>query len=266
MPWWLLRAEDVRVIRSWASETLPGSAQRSLLKTLRGILSSTAPNEDNLTPKPPVRDLVRVYRGRVLSRGMAPREARLLLEVCRDANDAPFLRDAAVVSLMLLAGLRRQEVVDLQIGDYDEEDGRLIVRSAKAQMRSVMLMGDCRDDLEAWLAQRGHFSGPLFLRFDSSLARIPAWTEAIGGEPSCWQDAVRRPAVCALHRGTCGPASSGRCSWQEVGTGVRPAVTTRTRTVSRPGRWHRWRLFRPRPRSSRTALFRSQDVRRGMRP
>ena len=142
MPWWLLRSEDVRVIRSWAGETLPVAAQRSLLRTLRGILRSATPDGDDQTSVPLVRDFARGNRARVLSRGLAPREARLLLDLCRDANDGTALRDATILSLMLLAGLRRQEVVDLQIGDYDEEAGRLIVRSARAQMRSVMLMGE----------------------------------------------------------------------------------------------------------------------------
>jgi integrase len=167
MPWWLLRAEDLRVIRSWSGETLPASVQRSLLSALRGILKAATPDEEDLTAIPLVRHLVRARCNQTLSRGVGPREARLLLDACREANDPPALRDAAILSLMLLAGLRRRETVDLQVTDYDEEDGRLLVCSAGSQVRSVLLIGDCRDDLEAWLAQRGHFSGPLFLRFDN---------------------------------------------------------------------------------------------------
>jgi integrase len=174
MPWWLLRAEDVRVIRSWAGEALPAPSQRSLLRALRGILRHSEPDQEDLAVKPPVIEMMRSCRSRVLSRGIAPREARLLLDVCREASDCAALRDAAVVSLMLLAGLRRQEVVDLQIGDYDEEDGRLIVRSTRHQVRSVILMGECRDHLEAWLSQRGHFSAPVFVRFESGGDVLPA--------------------------------------------------------------------------------------------
>jgi integrase/recombinase XerD len=179
MPWWLLRAEDVRVIRSWANETLPAAAQRSLLRALRGILRSSAPVEDDLTFKPPVQELVRVTRRRrVQSRGMAPREAKTLLEMCRESGDGVGLRDAAIFSLMLLAGLRRQEVVNLQIGDYDDDDGRLIVRSARRQVRSVILMGECRDDIEAWLEHRGGFSGALFVRFDALGEVVPVGLKA----------------------------------------------------------------------------------------
>jgi len=109
-----------------------------------------------------------------LSRGLAPREARLLLGVCREASDRAAPLDAAILSVMLLAGLRRQEVVGLQIGDYDEEDGRLTVRSERRQLRSVLLVGECRNDLDGWLAQRGHFSGPLFTQFDHRGELIPA--------------------------------------------------------------------------------------------
>ncbi len=178
VPWWLLRAEDLRVIRSWANETLPAAAQKSLLRALRGILRTTVPEEEETTFKAPVPKLVRSTRRRVLSRGMAAQEARTLLETCREAGDGVGLRDASILSLMLLAGLRRQEVVNLQLGDYDDDDGRLIVRSARRQLRSVILMGECRDDIEAWLAHRGGFSGALFVRFDSQGEVVPVGLKA----------------------------------------------------------------------------------------
>jgi integrase len=64
---------------------------------------------------------------------------------------------------MLLAGLRRSEIVRLQRGDYDEEENLLRVRTAGRNLRVVMLQGACSEYLEAWLAERGARSGELFL-------------------------------------------------------------------------------------------------------
>jgi integrase len=104
---------------------------------------------------------------------IAARPARLLLEVCRDATDATAKRDCAVISLMLLAGLRRQELVGLQRGDYDDADGRIEVKSRRGGRRSVLLEGECRFDIEAWLGRRGGGSGPLFLAFASTGETLP---------------------------------------------------------------------------------------------
>ncbi|HLF77273.1 MAG TPA: tyrosine-type recombinase/integrase [Dehalococcoidia bacterium] len=166
VPWWLLRAEDVRVIRSWAGEALPAASQLALMKALRTVLATCTPEEEVASERTPVSVVVRRGTRRLVSRGLGPREARRLLEMSRTAEDATALRDAAIVSLMLLAGLRRAEIVGLQVGDYDEDDGRLVVHSGRRGLRSVILMGECRGDLEAWIEARGGFSGPLFVRFN----------------------------------------------------------------------------------------------------
>ena len=74
---------------------------------------------------------------------------------------------------MLLAGLRRQEVVELRRGDYDDADGRIEVRTRRGGRRSVLLEGECRSDLEHWLTQRGSSGGPLFLAYTASGAPVP---------------------------------------------------------------------------------------------
>jgi integrase len=174
VPWWLLRAEDVRVIRAWAGETLPAGVQCSLMKVLRTALATAIPEEGAGQDHPAVSVVVRRGNRHAAMRGLGPREARRLLEMSRSAEHAAALRDTAIVSLMLLAGLRRSEIVGLQVGDYDEDDGHLVVKTGRRGLRSVILMGECRDDLEAWIAERGGFSGPMFARFNCRGAIVAA--------------------------------------------------------------------------------------------
>jgi integrase len=78
-----------------------------------------------------------------------------------------------VISLLLLAGLRRRELVGLQSGEYDDSDGRIEVRSRRGGRRSVLLEGECRVDVERWLGRRGNGAGALFLAFASTGEPLP---------------------------------------------------------------------------------------------
>jgi len=44
---------------------------------------------------------------------------------------------------------------------------RIEVKTRRGGRRSVLLEGECRTDLEHWLAVRGSGGGPLFLAFDA---------------------------------------------------------------------------------------------------
>jgi integrase len=117
--------------------------------------------------------LLRAYRREGGVSPIGARLARLLLDACRGATDATARRDSAVVSLLLLAGLRRRELIGLRRGDYDESDGRIEVKTRRGERRSILLEGDCRGDLEHWLTERGSGGGPLFLAYSSSGAPVP---------------------------------------------------------------------------------------------
>jgi integrase len=173
LPWRLLGSEDLRVVRRWADEALPLMAERRLLRELRQVIRDAEAPEDETHGTSPRPGLLRVYRRGESVAPIGTRPARLLLEMCRGAEDATASRDCAMISLMLLAGLRRQELVALARGDYDDVDGRIEVKTRRAGRRSVLLEGDCRVDLEHWLAQRGSGGGPLFLAFDGYGTLLP---------------------------------------------------------------------------------------------
>jgi integrase len=162
LPWHALRNDDLRVLRDWAGETLPFSAQRRLMRDLRRALRKPIEAEDGGIVRSEVSPAVlRALRRSVAASRLAGREAKLLLDACECDGTVEAARDAAVVGLMLSAGLRRQEVVSLQHGDYDGEDGRIKVASRRGLARSVILEGRTRAAVERWLRLRGAWSGPL---------------------------------------------------------------------------------------------------------
>ena len=163
LPWQSLRSEDVRVLRDWAGETLPFPAQRRLMRDLRQALRRPVESEEpdialstEVTPA-----LLRALRRSVAASRLAARQAKLLLDACEADDSTEGSRDAAVIALMLHAGLRRQEAVALQRGDYEDDDGRIKIASRRGLARSVILEGRTRAAVERWLRLRGAWSGPL---------------------------------------------------------------------------------------------------------
>ena len=162
LPWQSLRNEDVRVLRDWAGETLPSAAQRRLMRDLRRVLRGPLEAEDGAVLRSEVSPAVlRALRRTTAASRLASREAKLLLDACEAGDTAEGARDAAVVALMLHAGLRRREVTELQRGDYEDEDGRIKIAARRGTARSVILEGRTRDAVERWLRLRGAWSGPL---------------------------------------------------------------------------------------------------------
>jgi integrase/recombinase XerD len=88
------------------------------------------------------------------------------LHLCRTVKEdsrAIGTRDAAVIAIMLGAGLRREEVTTSNFEDYDSEDAKLIVRGKRSKQRTAYLGDDAIAALNDWLELRGKGSGPLFL-------------------------------------------------------------------------------------------------------
>ena len=173
LPWCNLGSEDLMVVRRWAGETLPLPAERRLLRELRQFIRSVEVSDQEPAAASVRPALLRAHRRQETLAPFAARPARMLLESCRDASDATARRDCAVISLILLAGLRRHELMELRRGDYDDDDGRIEVKTRRGGRRTILLEGECHGDLEHWLAERGSSGGPLFLAYTPSGSPVP---------------------------------------------------------------------------------------------
>jgi integrase/recombinase XerD len=91
--------------------------------------------------------------GRALSMG----ELTALMAACSADRT-----DAALIALLSRGGLRRSEVVALDLADYVSESGAITVRSGKGRKdRTTYLDGGAAAALADWLAVRGSSDGPL---------------------------------------------------------------------------------------------------------
>ncbi len=99
-------------------------------------------------------------KGRDLSYG----ELQSLLHTSKEEPSHAMRRDAAVVAVLYGCGLRRAELVALDLADYERSTGKLLIRSGKGRkQRIVYITGGVEKAVKGWLAARGLLDGPLFL-------------------------------------------------------------------------------------------------------
>jgi site-specific recombinase XerD len=95
--------------------------------------------------------------GRALTLG----ELMALVASCNDGTKAG-ARDAAMLAVVYSCGLRRAEIVGLDLADY--ADGVLTVRGKRNKTRTVPIQNGAAVALGDWLAIRGDEPGALFWR------------------------------------------------------------------------------------------------------
>ena len=163
-PWHELRAEHTARVRSALGESdlAPSTANR-MLAALRGVLRwcwrlGLMEREDleRATDFEPVRGS-RAERGRSLDQS----ELAALFRACADGTTAG-RRDAATIAL--LYGMRRAEVVGLNLEDYRPTEGELRVRGKGNKERRVPITNGSKAALDAWIEARGDEPGPLISR------------------------------------------------------------------------------------------------------
>jgi site-specific recombinase XerD len=134
------------------------AALRSVLKQAWRLGQMTAEDYHNATDLDSVNGET-LPPGRELSRG----EIAALMQDCDDGTKAG-VRDAAIISLLYAAGLKRAEIIALDLKDY--KSGQVVIKGKKNKQRSIFIDNGALDALEDWLVIRGDRPGQLFLAFN----------------------------------------------------------------------------------------------------
>ena len=114
--------------------------------------------------------------GRDLSAG----EIRALMACCSEDMRPAGFRDAALIAILCL-GLRRAEVVALDVDNYEPESGTLKLTGKGRKERMVYAFGGAADALADWLKTRRDAPGPLFyaIRKGGGIVRARLSTQAV---------------------------------------------------------------------------------------
>jgi len=163
IPWQQLRFQHTQAVRSVLQERYAHTTANRMLSALRGVLKAawklglmSAEDYHKAASAQSVRGET-LPAGRALATG----EIVALLSTCE--QNPLGVRDAAIISLLYGCGLRRAELVALNLDDYLERDGEpeLRVRGKGNKQRAVPL-GSARPALLDWLRIRTRDQGPLF--------------------------------------------------------------------------------------------------------
>jgi site-specific recombinase XerD len=175
LDWSQLRYQHTCALRAaLAARYQPATANKHLA-ALRGVLRE-AWQLGQMTAEQYHRAAnLRTVRATTLPRGRAlgPGELRALFRVCREDQRASGVRDSALLAVLYGAGLRRSEVVALDVTDYDRDTGALTVRAGKGRKDRIGYGSNgSRAALVAWLQVRGGALGPLFWPIDQAARMV----------------------------------------------------------------------------------------------
>lgn len=166
-PWQDLHYQHTQAIRARLKDSMPPSSANRHLSALRGVLKEcwklgfmTAEEYQRAV------DLKTITGSSGLSgRDIPDQELRTILLSCYEDGKRG-VRNLAAIAIIATCGLRRAELVQLDIADFDPESGDLEVKHGKGRkQRKVSVFNKARQALDAWLTIRGDDPGALFYSF-----------------------------------------------------------------------------------------------------
>jgi integrase len=169
--WAGLHFQHTAAIRSRLAEAYSPATANRILCALRGVLKAAwqlgliSEEQRARACNLPSVEGETLPAGRALSAG----ELQALMMVCENDLTPAGARDAGLFAALYPAGLRRAEVVNLDLIDYDPESGSLTVRHGKRNKARVSYVSSgAGRALDDWLEIRGLEPGPLFYPVNKS--------------------------------------------------------------------------------------------------
>lgn len=165
LDWSALRYQHTAAVRAVLADLYAATTANKMLAALRGVLQEawrlgqmSAEEYHRAADLPSIRGTA-APRGRALSQ----EELTELFVRCEADKSPAGLRDAALLGILYGCGLRRSELVALDVGDYRARDGAVLVQSGKGnKARTSYASQGSKAAVEAWVRVRGNTPGPLF--------------------------------------------------------------------------------------------------------
>lgn len=165
-PWHFIRYEHAQAVRAKLIECYKPATVNRFLSALRGVLRAAwrvgLMSADDYQRAADLKSV----QGSSLPAGreISGVELSALFTNCATDKTTSGVRDFALFSVMYGCGLRRAEIVTLNISDFEVDAGRLRVHGKRKKERYAYLPTGAAGALRAWCALRGDRDGALFLR------------------------------------------------------------------------------------------------------
>lgn len=164
-PYHKLTFAHVAAIRAKLAEAQAPATTNRDLSALRGTLKAAWQMGLMTAEQYHAAADVKGVRGETVpaGRGLTPGELAALMATCANDPSPAGARDAAIIGLLYAAGLRRAELVALDLGDYAPATGELRIMGKGHKERLAWLNNGAAQALADWLSIRGGDPGPLFV-------------------------------------------------------------------------------------------------------
>lgn len=164
--WGELRYAQTAALRARLMEQYPPSTANKMLAALRGVLRQAWKLEQMPAEAYHRAVDVKSISGDTIPAGreLTDGEIYALVQACKRDTTPAGNRDAAIIGVLYTCGLRRAELVALDVSDYDRDNGKITIRAGKGRKaRTVYVSGGAKAALEVWLGERGLTPGALFV-------------------------------------------------------------------------------------------------------
>lgn len=164
MPWHTINAGIVTAIQSALKEQYSPAKTNQAMYALRGVLKAAW--RMGQIPEESYRRAIdfKPVKGDTLpaGRAVASGELKSLFDVCNDGT-IKGARDSGLLAILYGGGLRRSEIVGIDLADYDAATGELKILHAKGgKQRTIYASNGSKAALDAWIETRGNEAGALF--------------------------------------------------------------------------------------------------------
>lgn len=171
-PWERLDYGIVTTVKAWLDSRYAPSTVNRYLCAIRRVLKEAWRHELITAEEYQRATDVRSVSGQRLPSGreLDTEEIKALINVCLQDQENPTagIRDAAIISVMYSAGLRRAEMVSVNIDDLEISKNELRVIGKRNKERRAYLASGAIRALEKWIDLRGTTPGPLFYAVNKS--------------------------------------------------------------------------------------------------
>jgi len=155
MPWNIIEYQHLATIRNTLQERHKAANTINLnLAALKGVMKACFNlgliSADQLMR---LNDIKRVRGKRLPSgRSLTTQEIKKLYRACTQDNSPAGKRDHAIIAIMLATGIRRSEVIAIDVEDYNTRSGQLNIQSGKGnKQRTAYINVESRRILKAWI-------------------------------------------------------------------------------------------------------------------
>lgn len=163
LDWSKLRYRHTSAIRAALRSTLAASTTNKMMCAMRRVLKE-ALRLDLIPPEDYAKavDVSHLPESRVpKGRALEQQEISILMTSCAGSRAAD-IRDRALIAILRGTGIRRKELVNLDLKDFKPDTGALSIRQGKgAKDRIVFLPEDAIALVNQWIEVRGEAPGAL---------------------------------------------------------------------------------------------------------